>query len=490
MTSNIQRKKDWPEAVYKAVDDPADAGNPYIEALPHVWTTIELMEGMTRLLAFDPKHRRWSREARRVKVNQIGTSFYQPTARDLHLANDMVALIRTGYLNRNPVGPNLTATLKRGIAALADPGFAPLPNTTASGMSIIGISGIGKSTSLQIVLDCFPQVTRHVRYKDNLLPTHQIVWIKVNCPEKGSVLKLCKDLVIAVDLLLNETYARRYQLRRASLADVQIALVSIANAHGLGVLVIDEIQFLRQATDKERETLLNFFTGLMNGLGVPVVFVGTESAIPVIRDSFATARRTSAFQHHFKRMTSERTFSLFLEELWSYQYTDIPEELTSAWKSLMQFYCQGIPDIAIRLFVAVQRRALGQDGPSTLTPQLFKVVWEQRFGMMHQHINMLRTGEPVNEREWAQSLKQLHAAFDDPDEDEGEGDSVGPVVVGEALSAGPNEAVASTPCPTGKRTKRTGAALHPPTLADIVRDGATAGLDAHGAIKARGKRKS
>ena len=67
----------------------------------------------------------------------------------------------------------------------------------------------------------------------------------------------------------------------------------VARHTGLGMLVIDEIQHLKQAKSGGSEKMLNFFVTLVNTIGVPVVLIGTTKAMSVLQSEFSQARRGS-----------------------------------------------------------------------------------------------------------------------------------------------------------------------------------------------------
>src|SRR5699024_12722126 len=53
---------------------------------------------------------------------------------------------------------------------------------TADSLSIIGISGIGKTTAIERLLLMYPQVIKHEEYKGQPFNRTQIVWLKIDCP--------------------------------------------------------------------------------------------------------------------------------------------------------------------------------------------------------------------------------------------------------------------------------------------------------------------
>lgn len=516
--SNASRRQ-WPLAVYKPVDDPAEAGNPYIEALPPIWTRDQVTIGLSRYLKDFHLPASVPVEVRVNKLQQI-QEYYQPLQRDVDLAYDIINHLRGGYLNKNPIGPNFVHTLKRGIAAMAAQACAPLSDPVGKAIFVNGVSGLGKSASLRVILDCFTQVIRHECYQGQPFTTHQVVWLKVNCPKKGGVPKLCKNLVEMFDTLLGEKYAKKFAIGRISSDDLELAIVHLATVHGLGLLVIDEIQNLLLASPTNRAVTLAFLTGLMNGLGVPIVFVGTNGARVLMEEAFPTARRSAGSVHHYTRIKQGPTFEFFMTELWKYQLVEVPVPLNQGWLILFYKRSQGIPDIAVRLFVATQRRALSRSRPgvpSTITAQLVDAVWKSSFKLMHAHMARAEQGMDPVEPGFGDDLQRLAKAQDraarerhhepaiDTGADPEAARSAGTPNAAEKPSDGePVSEVArhSEPGSTlskAARARKLGAAATPtqlaaaansPTgslLADIVGEGEAEGLQPHKAIKRSGR---
>lgn len=500
---------EYHQAVYTPSGNPAEAGNPFLEALPPVWEEEELGRSLVRCDPFDPSLRTRRREVRLAALDQI-KFYYQPLPRDMTLAFDILSVIRAGYLDRNPVGKSYRARLKRGYAAKFAPLIDKLPAPLPSGRCLIGMSGLGKSTSLRVILDCVPQVIRHDKYQGTLYYTHQLVWLAVNCPARGSPKSVCIRIIRAVDALLGENYSEKYGIyNRVSLDVLQGAVEKIARDHGIGLIVIDEIQNLRIGTKNQRKEALTFLTGLMNDLKVPVVFVGTEDALPIITKTFAVARRTGLILHRFERLDSE-AFSYFLQDLWDYQLLDEVVPYDDDWASILYHYTQGIPDIAVKLFIAAQQAALtgAFEGAPKLSVSLFREVWNEKFQLIHHHMAILRDGGTLKESDYHVALLELGKQLDKPLTRAGgkpaQNGSPGSATWVPIPDHSTSEHAAASQADKPRRAKaRRGrkeqagseVAVAPqyvpsgPTLSEIAASGAKNGEDAQTAIRGQSKRK-
>nr|MBF4232978.1 ATP-binding protein [Vibrio anguillarum] len=65
-----------------------------------------------------------------------------------------------------------------------------------------GIMGrLRKTSMLEQVLNYFPSVIEHTQYRGQSLEvSKQVVWIKVDCPDKSSVRDLCEEILLRLDL--------------------------------------------------------------------------------------------------------------------------------------------------------------------------------------------------------------------------------------------------------------------------------------------------
>ena len=84
----------------------------------------------------------------------------------------------SGYSYRNPLEKDESRFLN-----------GELVPTSSSSFTLMGFSGIGKSTAIEKILLLYPQVLLH----ENPVNRLQVVWLKLNCPHDGSLKTLCMD---------------------------------------------------------------------------------------------------------------------------------------------------------------------------------------------------------------------------------------------------------------------------------------------------------
>lgn len=351
--------------------------NPFIEALPPIMTEDEAMEALARYPLYDEREREMPAHLR-LHAIQNALQFFAPLPVHIDLEQRFSRMIRTGYQMRNPTSRVFWRDLDNRSKAVAI-STNLVPNCARSltlGFTIIGFPGVGKSTSVEAILSLYPQVIYHSSYKGRDFNVAQIVWLKLECPHDGSIKGLCLNFFQAIDNLLGTKYEHNYAGGRRTTDDLLPKMARVAAIHGIGVLVIDEIQRLSWAKSGGAGKMLNFFVQLTNSIGVPVVLVGTYKARSVLSGEFHQIRRgTGQGDLVWDRMVEgewvEETggegsaseqklgiWQLFLESLWPYQYVRVPCVLTKELSHVLYEETQGITDFAAKVYMLAQVRAI------------------------------------------------------------------------------------------------------------------------------------
>ena len=404
------------EAMYKTVDSSLNEywiNNPLIEALPRILTEIEFFTLVTDLPRFDQTILNANPQQRVAQIDQC-MRLTVPMTSHLFLKQRFDRVIRDGYGNRNPI-KNLNHNGLQEKLALAKEltgyALAKKVSPTSPGFSIIGIGGVGKTHGLDTVMQIYPQVIVHKDFVDNQGTVHhlqrtQIVHLKITCPPDGSLKALCDTFFNAVDLLLGTHYYEDYGTKSnkyRSAAEMVPRMASTAALFSLGVLVIDEIQYLSKQKSGGVELMLHFFSYLMDQIQLPVILVGTPKADDILNGAFWQMRR-NAGQGHFewRRLTrsDERNnkceWERFLTAVWTYQYCTIPIELVDDLvpkdlSDVLYLESQGIVDFALKLFRLAQERAIN-DQSETLSSALITDIAKDLFGNMRIVVQGIASG--------------------------------------------------------------------------------------------------
>lgn len=389
------------EASYSDQDILGYRDNPFIEALPPIFEEEEVALQIRKYPDYSEDQRKLGKQTRLHLVQQIA-DYVEPLPSHLLVEQRLSRLIRHGYKARNPLSPEVIRQFHIGFENILHGGVDSTGRniagvrSTAAGFAILGVSGQGKTTAVESSLLLYPQVIHHSKYKGQPFIRKQIVWLKLNCPFDGSIKGLCFNFLQSIDSHLGTNYFRKFATRGASVDLLIPVMAHIATLHGLGVLVIDEIQNLSFLKSGGAEKMLNYFTQLINTIGVPVVLIGTFKAMKLLSGSFSQARR-SAGQGDLimDRLSEGEEWNFFLESLWHYQWTAAATPLNPQLSKKMYELSQGIIDIAVKLYMLAQWQAI-EDGNDNekITAALLEAVAEQHLQLIKPMLKALRRNDP------------------------------------------------------------------------------------------------
>lgn len=384
------------DAIYKEQELKEYENNPYIEALPKIFNeenVIDMFYVLPRITDGD----RNKESNIRFHIIKRAKGFIQPLPIHITLERRLSTLIRRGYLSRNPLSKDFFGRIRvlnsiTNIDNYSKELKEKLENTrsTADILTIIGISGIGKTTAIERLLLMYPQVIRHTKYKDTNLTRTQIVWLKIDCPYDGNISTMCKSFFKAIDDILGTRYLEKYGYSSRVSSMMLINMSRLVSQYGIGVLVIDEIQHLLN-NKIDMEEMLNFFVTLTNTVGMPTVLIGTSKAQQIFKGNFRQARRAgSEGTIIWDRMDkNSEEWDFFLKSLWEFQGLREVTELTNNIKEVFYDECQGITAIAVNLFLLAQERAL-QKGTEKLTIGILRETSKKDLYMIQPMIKALR----------------------------------------------------------------------------------------------------
>jgi hypothetical protein len=400
------------------------AGNPLIEALPGIMNEDEFSSEVAYYPLFNDLDRLMSAESRLHAVLRL-LKYFQPMATHIDLERKVSMALRLGYQARNPLLPAYKARLrelKKILLKLQSKEMEDLNHLVinedfpAPGFTMIGVSGVGKSTALKKILKLYPQVILHSEYKGKPLNLYQIVWIKIDCPHGGSLKDLCIEFFKEIDKLLGTNYEEKHGSQNFPVYQMRSQMCQITLNHCLGMLIIDEIQNLDQAKSGGKDEMLNFFVRLDNTIGIPVVVVGTNKATKILQGEFRQGRRREGIgsvywdRFQFKdeeQMKAEKlpedkrnierekkvTWEFFITPLFDYQFTKESVDFDEEFSTILYNESQGITDIAIKLFMLTQFRAIITNQEKISHSLMQKVALEDLI-FVRPMLDALRLGDP------------------------------------------------------------------------------------------------
>ncbi|MBG9692113.1 transcriptional antiterminator [Lysinibacillus sphaericus] len=401
--NNVVLKGDMEEASYKTQMLAEYAHNPFIEALPPIFDEDDVLDRFMVTPRISEQDKKSAANIRYHVLKRV-KNFIQPLPIHFEVERRLSTLIRRGYLARNPLDKSFLERIRilhhlREDEEQAHQYLDERLNhirSTADSLSIIGISGIGKTTAIERLLLMYPQVIKHELYEGQPFNRTQIVWLKIDCPYDGSLSTLCKSFFKAIDDLLGTRYLEKFGYLNRVTSTMLLHMTSLASMYGIGVLVIDEIQQLLHSKN-DQEEMLNFFVTLSNTVGIPTVLIGTSKAQQLFKGNFRQARRAASDGSIiWDRMVEDsEEWEFFLETLWAFQCLKIHSELTEELKKTFYEECQGITSVAVNLFILAQERALfdEENGEERITPKVIKKTAREDMKIIQPMMNALRKND-------------------------------------------------------------------------------------------------
>lgn len=402
-TNNVVLKGEYEEAIYKPQFLAEYENNPFIEALPPIFSIDDVLDRFTLTPRISNQDKQSEANIRYHVLKRV-KNFIQPLPIHLEVERRLSTLIRRGYLARNPLDKTFFERIRvlhelREDEEQAHKYIEERLNyirSTADSLSIIGISGIGKTTAIERLLLMYPQVIKHEVYKDKPFNRTQIVWLKIDCPYDGSLSTLCKSFFKAIDDLLGTRYLEKFGYLNRVTSTMLLHMTSLASMYGIGVLVIDEIQHLLHAKN-DQEEMLNFFVTLSNTVGIPTVLIGTSKAQQLFKGNFRQARRAASDGAIiWDRMDEDsEEWVFFLETLWRLQCLKTRSELTEDVKKTFYEECQGITSVAVNLFILAQERALfdEENEEEKLTSKVIKKTAKEDMKIVQPMLKAIRNND-------------------------------------------------------------------------------------------------
>jgi hypothetical protein len=381
------------DAVYNDIPLDEYRGNPLIEALPPIWAPKDVLRFMASMPSIRDEERELESHLRIHCVMRLD-NFIHPLNRHVDLEQRLSTMIRRGYCSRNPQSPDYARQLRDIALTMDSPEIAelerksfPVRSSTASGGALVGVSGLGKTTAVDRLVMQYPQVLLHPK-----LHHTQVVWAKLDCPHDASLNALCLEFFEVFDHLFGTNEVERLSHARAINKDKLLRRMrSTAAANSLGILIIDEIQNLKQAKSGGKEQMLNFLVRMVNTIGVPVLLIGTPSVSDVLHHTFRNGRRFDAVPGWNRLSRESREWQQLLKNLWRFMWVKRNALLTEQIESILYNETLGITDLVVKLFAVSQIRAI-TSGKEILDADLIRTIAGEIFYNMRPALDALRSG--------------------------------------------------------------------------------------------------
>lgn len=342
------------KAVYVKSNVGYDNGNPYIEALPRPRNQMECFIAYTKdIPGYNAS--KVSSMSDFEKLSEIGLLRKFRCMLPFHpvLETQFAMALITSYRERYQKfqsGIKIieeNQEIETGVSLVANGGAA-----ANSGVKVLGYSGCGKSSAMEILLSNYPQLIIHE--SEDMVRFPQIVYLPVVCPANSNFSALYTSIGIELDKIVGNTepvYERIISKCR-TLGEKTNKICEFIEKFGIGALILDEIQLLDFKGTKE--STFESFLNIVNRTNVALVAVGTEDAYEKMFPNLRTSRRTGPLINANTYCDNTSYFSTIVTSLMKYQWFDEPVKADSSINEALYIVTHGIVDRLISVYMMMQ----------------------------------------------------------------------------------------------------------------------------------------
>jgi hypothetical protein len=383
------------EATYQDTGVSRFKGNPFIEAMPTLeLTKLDFLTSLSHYPQTPTDADRHAGEVVRTMEMSILNDVVYPFPEYQKAGIVLATIMRDSYVSRNP----LKALDRQRRHALATGGSDGLPfpadwKSSAKGHSMMAVSGMGKTTFADSFLLRYPQVIQHKQYEGEALQCFQIVYLVLHVPHDGTLKSLCLQFFKEIDRLLNTNYSRQARAHDR-IAQMILLMGQVATTVSLGFIVIDDVQNLRYATGGNAEFILNFFSEIIERLGISLLALATPAVQAVLEGSVRNARKlASCGQTIIPPMAkNDPQWEGFCDTYWDYTFVRRKGRLDKTVRDTWHDVSAGNTAFAALAFMLSQRNEIG--GREIVDTAAFRHTATTDMAFLQPAIAALRSGDP------------------------------------------------------------------------------------------------
>lgn len=248
--------------------------------------------------------------------------------------------------------------------------------------SIIGKSGIGKSTAIakSIELSGGMEVITMKNPYTNIIP-----FINIQCPHDCSIKGLLLSILGSVDMAIGTNYKESSIKSKASI-DVLIGMVAQVSINHILLIVVDECQNIYR--NKNGVNLVSVMTSLINSSGISICFVGLPETEDLFQRELHLARRSVGLS--YVESPFDDYFVRFCETVFSYQYVARPSAITPEIIETLYQCSNGVIGLVVSLLMEAQQMAI-LSGKENLSREVILNAFHTRMRNLQRFID----AEPI-----------------------------------------------------------------------------------------------
>jgi hypothetical protein len=334
-------------------------------------TEKELRAKLNKIPVFNDELRQLDPSMRRLQLAEM-LRFRVATPALFSTISNIHGFMLESYVGREPYSVLAARRLEQTYKHMENNTYPSLSETGAQFSSaIFGMPGCGKTLAVDTAEELYQPRAPVIHHE--LYGIWQIPFLKLRMPFLGSSrVSLATALIRAIAMLFPPgDYEKLYLRSKLNSNQVILQAFALMQIHKVGFVVIDEGQgdprlagdaAVKAAERLDPTALTTTVVAGSNQSGVPLMVVGTRELEDILSSRMTLIRRTTGAGYEPLERAATRSkvsdFDRIFVIMWARQVVDIPLQLTARWKSIFYFYSRGVPDIFVKLFVAVQQRAL------------------------------------------------------------------------------------------------------------------------------------
>ena len=330
-----------------------DTGNPYIEALPYPRTGRNIISSYSQTMAdFDyDKIKSMSTIDKILQIRSLRSiRFPLPFHAELELSfyNALITSYRSRHILHSD-NDKVSYSVENQEYAASNILVGDSSASTDAGFSLIGYSGCGKSSAIQMLVSYYPQVIMHTTENGEYFP--QITYLVVNCIPNSNFSALYDGIGDAIDKALGNIkpiYSAEIMKIRTLGAKAE-RIREYVEKFAIGIIIFDEIQLIDFS--HTRENSFDSLLTLSNRTKVATAIVGTEDAKAKMFKTLRTARRVGNVINGNMYCMDKKFFYFLVNELFRYQWFDKPVTVSEEITDALYDVTKGIVDQLIGIYI-------------------------------------------------------------------------------------------------------------------------------------------
>lgn len=353
--------------------------NKLLEKIPSMLMGDELEQRFTYLPKYDPCICKADAGTRLMKLNQL-SEIYIPSQMTYEIYSKIYLSMLHSLYKKQSIDAVRQGNLNhRGMQNGCK--YNSILGGSDS-FSIIGKSGIGKSTAIakSIEISSGMEIIILQNPYTNIIP-----FINIQCPHDCSIKGLLLSILGEVDMMIGTNYRDAAIKAKASI-DVLIGMVSQVALNHILLIVVDECQNI--CRNKNGVNLVSAMTQLINSSGISICLVGLPETENLFQREMHLARRSIGLS--YLESPCDDYFIRFCETVYSYQYVAKPSPITPEIIETLYQCSNGVIGLVISLLMESQQTAI-LSGRETLTKEVILNTFHTRMKNLQ---NFIEIGHP------------------------------------------------------------------------------------------------